>query len=89
MRFLALFELNPDSLIIETIGFWAAGAASLICPTAIPMVWGFVKAYPILLAMAKAAVAFPLSYHYLAGIRHLVRFYLDLPFSALQTSVES
>jgi succinate dehydrogenase (ubiquinone) cytochrome b560 subunit len=53
-------------------GFWAAGAASLVCPTAIPVVWGFLKASPILLAMAKAAIAFPLSFHYFAGIRHLV-----------------
>lgn len=87
-RFLALLELNPDSPIAEIIGFWAAGAASLVCPTAIPVVWGFVKTYPILLALAKAAIAFPLSYHYLAGIRHLVRFYILLPFSVHQTPIE-
>lgn len=67
-----------DHLCALLLGFWAAGAASLVCPTAVPALFACLKAYPFVLAIAKGLVAFPLSFHWFAGLRHLVRIYLIL-----------
>lgn len=49
-----------------------AGAAGALALTGhLPLVLDFVTSSPLLLYPAKAAVAFPLVYHYLGGLRHL------------------
>lgn len=81
IRFTASIVHPSYHLCAFIVGFWGAGAASLICPTAVPALFAILKAYPFVLAIAKGLVAFPLSFHWFAGIRHLVRIYPISPFT--------
>lgn len=50
---------------------YAAAAGALALTGQLPLVIDFVTSSPLLLYPAKVAVAFPLVYHYLGGLRHL------------------
>ena len=62
------------------VGFWATAATALTCSCNIPMyVYAAKAALPWLVPIAKGVVSFPIVYHYVAGIRHLVRAQLFIP----------
>jgi hypothetical protein len=65
-----MFEYNSFTGIFATL----AGTALVHGAAEVPIVIESWKAaHPYLLPLAKASIAFPLSYHTLFGIRHLVR----------------
>lgn len=61
---------NRVTGVMLSVGAGAAGYIALTGDLG-ATVASFRDAYPLLLFPAKFAVAFPLTYHYLAGIRHL------------------
>ena len=61
---------NRVSGVMLSVGFGAAGFLSLSGDLGATIA-ALKDAYPLLVYPAKFSVAFPLSYHYLAGIRHL------------------
>ncbi len=48
------------------------GALSLLGKDPLATIECLKAAYPLLVPVAKAGITFPLVYHYLAGVRHLV-----------------
>ena len=52
-------------------GIWGTAAAALTSCDVVGLVWAFKDAAPVLVPVAKFAVAFPVVYHYAAGMRHL------------------
>ena len=66
-----------------TVGF--AGASAIALTGDLPGTIDFMKeTYPFLIPPAKFIVAFPLVYHTLGGLRHIVRSFFTITFSILQ-----
>lgn len=61
---------NRATGVMMSVGAGAAGYIALTGDLG-AAVAAFRESYPLLVLPAKFAVAFPLSYHYLAGVRHL------------------
>eukprot|EP01120_Amphizonella_sp_Union-15-10_P016864 TRINITY_DN914_c0_g1_i1.p1 TRINITY_DN914_c0_g1~~TRINITY_DN914_c0_g1_i1.p1 ORF type:complete len:165 (-),score=7.55 TRINITY_DN914_c0_g1_i1:27-521(-) len=55
-----------------TAGFLGFGLYSLVAgPASVPILVASIKLQPVLLALSKFLISFPLVYHYLSGLRHL------------------
>lgn len=62
---------NRATGVMLSVGAGAAGWAALSVGDLGTAIASFKEAYPLLVVPAKFAVAFPLLYHYLGGLRHL------------------
>lgn len=62
---------NRATGVMLSLGAGAAGWAALVSGDLGTAIASFKSSYPLLVIPAKFAVAFPLVYHYLGGLRHL------------------